>query len=152
MILLDLEETVIDSWANGSLCNIQKIKSFLNSPLMKEINQDITIFSFAIWNDTDKDVFNKRFHDILENVLERKIVAVPTVENMMVNDTKITGVRFDSITDFVSIRGKVGAAISWCNHFHKNETVIFIDDVIPNATWSNLDNKMVIDFFNVNSL
>ena len=61
IIWLDLEETIISSWADflsfsyNCIINEKKIRKFLRDNNIKEVN----VFSFAIWNDKDKEVFVK---------------------------------------------------------------------------------------------
>ena len=70
---------------------------------------------------------------------------------MMRSDTHVTGVHYDSITDYISIRGKVGAFENWVNGAVglKNHHNVLIDDVVPNKTIIHRDIGYKIDFINV---
>ena len=54
LVWLDLEGTIIESWYNTKLINIEKIKDLLDRFGVTEIG----IFSFAIYNQTDITKFN----------------------------------------------------------------------------------------------
>mgnify|MGYP003344826664 FL=1 len=59
--------------------------------------------------------------------------------------------RSDSLTDFVSIRGKVGAFTNWAR-FHGLAHALLVDDVVPNVDILDRDTGDVIRFVNVDSL
>ena len=143
-IFLDLEETVITSWAEGMLCNSSRVRDFLASHDAKSF----TVFSFAVWNDKDKQDFEKLHRRGLERALDCKVAACPSVEDFMRADTALTGVHFDSLTDFISIRGKVGAFTNWVR-FNGISHAILVDDVVPNVDIVTRDSGDVIRFINV---
>jgi hypothetical protein len=147
-VFLDLEETVITSWADGMLLHTTPVREFLQQNNVKKVH----IFSFAIWNKKDQDDFDRRFKSTLEKVLKVNIAARPSVEDMMRADTLMTGLQFDSITDFVSIRGKTGAFQNFCRFHFDHQVNVLIDDVVPNASFTNDDTGLVCEFINVNSL
>ena len=147
-VFLDLEETVIDSWDSGLLVNSGKVRDFLQQNSVKSVH----IFSFAIWTDKDKVDFDKRLRPFLKRALSTDFRMVPSVEDMMKVDTAITGVHFDSITDFLSIRGKQGAFMSFCKHHFDRKHNVLVDDVVPNAMFHNFDTGLKLQFVNVGSL
>jgi len=143
-IFLDLEETVITSWAEGLLCNSSRVRDFLAENDAKSF----TVFSFAVWNDKDKQDFEKLHRRGLERALDCRVAACPSVEDFMRADTALTGVHFDSLTDFISIRGKVGSFTNWVR-FNGISHAILVDDVVPNVDIVTRDSGDVIRFINV---
>ena len=146
-VFLDLEETVINNWNEGLLCNATRVREFLAAQEAKSF----TVFSFAVWDQQDQDDFDRLHRRGLERALDCKVAACPSVDDFMRVDTELTGVHFDSLTDFISIRGKVGAFTNWCR-FHGLTRAVLVDDVVPNVDIVNRDNGDLIRFINVDSL
>lgn len=146
VVFVDLELTLIESWHNPILCNVQKLTNWFKANDVK----DVHLFSFAVWNEKDKQDFKNDFQDFLQQAFDINFVSVPSVEDFQKVDTKVTGLHFDSLTDFISIRGKVGAFQSWCkHHFQKDNTCFLFDDVVPNCTIEDHDNRLTLHFVNV---
>ena len=146
-VFLDLEETVITSWDEGLLVNASKVREFL-----KEQNvTNFTVFSFAVWNDKDKADFDRLHRRPLERGLDCMVKSCPSTEDFMQADTNLTGVHFDSLTDFISIRGKVGAFTNWVR-FQGLANALLVDDVVPNVDIVDRTTGDTIRFVNVASL
>lgn len=146
-VFLDLEETVIDSWNSGLLINVQKLKDFLNEQKVKEVR----IFSFAIWDEADQRDFAARLLDPIERALGVGVLSCPSVAELLRVEKEFTSTFFDSLTDFISLRGKTGAFRTWCEAMHPGEVSVLIDDVVPNACWINSDTGTDLKFVNVNT-
>ena len=146
-VFLDLEETVITSWDEGFLCNASRVREFL----AEQKATNFTVFSFAVWHDRDKADFERLHRRVLERALDCTVLACPSVEDFMQADTELTGVQFDSLTDFISIRGKVGAFTSWVR-FHELGDALLVDDVVPNLDVVNRDTGEVTRFINVRDI
>ena len=146
-IFLDLEQTIITSWDEGLLCNATRVRDFLADQKTKTF----TVFSFAVWNNKDQATFEKIHRRPLERALDCRVKHCPSVEDFMKADTSLTGVHFNSVTDFVSIRGKVGAFTNWVR-FNGIKHAILVDDVVPNVDIITRDNGDVIRFINVENL
>lgn len=146
-VFLDLEETVINNWDEGLLVNATKVREFLAEHNATEF----TVFSFAVWNDEDKAAFERLHRRPLERALDCRVAACPSVEDFMRVDTEFTGLRFDSLTDFISIRGKVGAFTTWVRA-HGLGNALLVDDVVPDVDIVTRTNGDTIRFVNVDSL
>lgn len=144
-VFLDLEETIIDSWESGNLVNVQVIKDYLEKNNIKEVG----IFSFAIYNDRDLDIFSRDHKTAIERVLNVTISTVISVEQMLKLDTAFTGLFFESVSDFISIRGKKDAFINFVNGNVKFDKAILIDDVVPNMSIKYHDVNAEIELVNV---
>lgn len=145
LYFFDLEETLIESWTNRTLVNFRYIQSFIKDHNVK----DVHLFSFAVWNDEDKDYFNKRIKQELEDIYNIKFVSVPSVLDMIEVDTEYTGIRYDSMTDFILIAGKVGAFKSWVYSKHPNQSAILLDDIVPNLDILNRDTNVLLRYIKV---
>jgi hypothetical protein len=147
-VFLDLEQTVLSSWDEGVLVNKTKVHDFLKEQKATGFH----VFSFAVWNDDDVNEFNRRFKTFLENALDCKVLSCFSCADFRKADTELTGVRFDDLTDFISVRGKVGAFQSWCELNFSGQSNVLVDDVVPNAVWNNFTTKTKCVFVNVDDL
>ena len=148
-IFLDLEETVIDSWDSGLLVNSSQVRDFIKS----QQASNVTIFSFAVWDANDQKTFDKQHRRVLQRALDTGIALVPTVQDFMLSDTKLTGVDWQGdVTEFICLRGKVGAFINWCKLHHSGENCLLVDDVVPNMDVIDRDSGVIIRLVNVNTL
>lgn len=148
-IFLDLEETVIDSWQSGLLVNSHKVRDFLADQQVS----NVTIFSFAVWNDEDQKTFAKEHQRSLQKALDTHVAECPTVQDFMQADTRLTGVHWHGdVTEFITLRGKMGAFVNWCKLHHPNHNCVLVDDVVDNVDIVNRDTGTTIRFINVGSL
>ena len=78
---LDLEDTaitpVVHGWLNTRVMNVKKIKSFIAEFKPNAVH----IFSFAIWNEFERNAFNLGTRPTLEDALGVKFSTVPTVDD-----------------------------------------------------------------------
>lgn len=144
-VFLDLEETIIDSWHSGLLVNVQVLRDFLEKNNVTEVG----IFSFAVYNDRDLEIFNRDHKPFIERALNVTITSCVTVEQMMKKDTAFTGIFFDNVSDFISVRGKKDAFINFVNGNVKFDKAMLIDDVVPNMTVRFNDLNKEIELVNV---
>ena len=143
----DLEETVIDSWQSGLLTNVSIVSDFVAKHKIKEV----TIFSFAIWNEKDLIRFDKEFKKMLEDTFEVKIVNVLTTEQIRQTVCQAMCAQFD-IHDFLSLWGKKRAFVEFCEAVHPNTHTVLLDDCVPNIVHHNLDTNSIIELVNVTTL
>lgn len=140
IVFLDLEETVIVSWHDRILCNIEKVKGVLDSLDIREVS----IFSFAIDNQKDVDEFNTpSFKGQLEKALDVRIDFVPSVEEIMKSCFRFSGNDFQ-MYEFKSIWGKTRAFHDFCNAKFKDCECYLLDDVVQNTTFINHDKNLTI--------
>ena len=146
-VFLDLEQTVLNNWDEGLLINATRVREFLAAQGATQF----TVFSFAVWNEKDQQDFERLHRSGLERALDCTVDACPSVEDFMAADTQLTGLHFDSLTDFISIRGKVGAFTNWVR-FQGICHAVLLDDVVPNVDIVSRDTGDVIRFVNVVTL
>lgn len=147
-VFLDLEETVLNNWEDGLLVNIDKVSAWLDKLNVTKVH----LFSFAVWNDKDKDRFNQEFKLPLEKALGVTFVDSPSVEDFMDADRQVTGVRLDHLWEYCQVRGKVDGFRSWCKLNFDGQHNVLLDDVVPNATWHNADSGLELQYVNVKDL
>jgi hypothetical protein len=147
-VFLDLEDTVLDDWESGLLVNTEKVKTFLHSLSVTEF----TVFSFAVWDESDVEVFNQRHKSLLETSLQVKVKSCPTLKDFMSADVKHTGVRFVQLHEFISVRGKVDAFRTWCDVHYPDQNCVLVDDTVPNLDLLNRDSGRVLRYVNVHTL
>ena len=103
-VFLDLEETIIESWHDPLLCNVDKIREILRN----EETEDIHIFSFVISGNRDKEIFKERLKPFIEEVLGVRILTWPSVEEIRQEVLSFNNVVFDPL-ELITVWGKLRA-------------------------------------------
>lgn len=123
----DLEATMIESWDKPFIINQEKIFNFLREFPCDEIG----IFSFAIWDDKDREHFNKHFKVVLEELFGIRIVHIPTKQELFQAIKKANGKQFD-FQDFFDFWGKENGFSDWIRATQTG-THILIDDMVEDC-------------------
>jgi hypothetical protein len=133
-VCFDLEGTIIKSWTNHSLLvrNIDLIKSHLD----KLTNAEFHIFSFAIYDDGDKDQFDVELKSKIEELFGISISKVWTMDGMA---KTMNLAKRQEVFDM----GKQKAHYAL---YHQTPSILF-DDVVNNERQGNCnyikcDNKL----------
>jgi|GEM_PF-3636301 len=142
-VFLDLEETVITSFDEGLLCNLDLVKRFLT----KHNTSKVSIFSFAIWNSKDREEFHRGIRRNIERGLGVEVISVPTVEEIAASIKRGNKTHF-SIHDIISIWGKHRAFFDWCK-FEEVDDCILLDDVVPNLILHDIDKGQRLQTINI---
>lgn len=124
---LDLEETVIKSWDEPFLINIQKIKDLI----VQTECQNFGIFSFAIWDDNDKKFALTHFVPMIEDTFGIKISEIPTKIELFKSIKMSKNKQFD-FDDFNDFWNKENAFVDWIRATHTG-THILIDDMVEDC-------------------
>lgn len=158
-LYLDLEGTVITSFDDALLANTCRVRDFLdaNSDLDRA---DVRVFSFAVYNDKDKDVFVRTMKAMLERALGVTITQWPSLYDMALASQKLSGHRWIDqddgsmdVHDYISIVGKVNAFEDWANYHHaQGGRVVLLDDIVPMKTVINETLNLQINYINVEKL
>lgn len=155
-LYLDLEGTVIKGWDDQVLMNVRRLRDLLsNNPDIDR--RDVRVFSFAIYNDKDKDEFVRFIKPMVENALDVTITQWPSLYDMAVASQKLSGHRWVDqddgsmdVHDYISIVGKVNAFEDWVTYYHGDGSrVMLVDDIVPNKTVLNHSLGLQVDFVNV---
>lgn len=149
-LYLDLEETIIRSFSNGTLVNVEKIKRYIDFWQIKKVS----IFSFAIHNQWEVQQFWDRHAQNIENALGVKIRDVIPIPLMMKADSTYTGMHFESefhpdVTEWINSRGKTDAFRWWILDQGIPGVFTLIDDVVPQLDMHYHTERIQIQFINV---
>lgn len=152
LFFLDLEETIIHSFSDPVLCNVQKIKSFLRMAEATEVH----IFSYAIYNDADRELFDREIKPNIERALDIKVASCITVPEMVKADSDLTGLRFEKgheVSEFIQLRGKKDGFINYVlSRGGDFKRAVLIDDIVPDITVTHRIKGWSIELWNVNSI
>jgi hypothetical protein len=151
-IFLDLELTIVESWTDPTLVNVDKIRATLEKFGVTEVG----IFSFAIWDDGDvSDFYKRKLNTLIETALGVKISQILTIPEIAKVVFWKTGLMMD-VPEFISTWGKPRAFIDWVLMGHGKECAhtnfILIDDVVQNITTHDRDRDITVTLINVNSI
>lgn len=148
-VFLDLEETVIESWDNPLFINARKIRSFLRQRGVSEIS----IFSFAIHNQKDKDDFNNHLKSNLQDLLGVTIRPVQSLEDFCAIIRRGHGGAVWEPFELGLVWGKFRSFVDVCTSVAPRGSVnILIDDMVDDVRIHNVTRDVVIETFNINSL
>lgn len=147
---LDLEDTVItpvlDGWFNTHVINVQKVKDFISDFRPDQVH----IFSFAVWNEFERNAFNMGTRPMLEKALGVKFSSVPTVDDEILPIAcKVMGISKDAVkfSDMSEFWGKHESFRLNMRHLfraNKNQVeVVLLDDAVFNEEffWPDLNVK-----------
>lgn len=145
-LYFDLEGTIIDVFDAGNHMNIDRAKSLIATFGVS----DIGIFSFAIYDQADKDHFYRNIAPGLEDALGVRIIVAPSVKEQQIAHEEHTGHKYDSIHDWIRMVGKVQGFQSWAYSKLGNcELAILVDDVVPNLDMIYNDINFSISYINI---
>lgn len=144
---LDLEETIINSWDDPRLCNVSKLKKLLSE---NSVNQ-VSIFSFAIWNQKDKKEFFNNLKEPIERALDVNISVVPTQEEILKDVVKFTGCKWE-LHELSSVWGKHRSFFDFCQFNFSNAKCVLVDDAVPNMVLVNKDKNLTMELINVTKI
>jgi len=139
ILFLDLEETVIQSWDNPIFCNTDFILDILKQEQVKQVH----IFSFAIYNDRDKKIFENTMKSGLEQHLGVEILSWVSIKELIEKIFNHTNTLFDE-NELITLWGKVRSFHDFCSSEFNNIECILVDDVVPNSRFDLFDKNLSI--------
>lgn len=143
---LDLEGTLIDSFFEKQLINVDVVRWFINFHRIKEVN----VFSAAIWDDIDLLEFNVKIKDFIESEFGVTVVSCPTMEEVCKITPNLQSICFDYVSEVISLLGKKRMFEDWC--FRKKEPNthhVLIDDSFGNTTLIDYDLNIIVETIDV---
>lgn len=144
----DLEETLITSWVDTLLCNKEKVEAFIKQHNVKEVH----IFSAAIWDDYDKNIFEKTLKGWLEGVYNISIVSWPSMKDVWAK-TNWKTVKFDNVSEFIMIIGKKRMFEDWCKLMHHRDShCILLDDSFEEESLISKVHNTIIEVVDINKV
>jgi hypothetical protein len=148
-VFLDLEETVIESWDNPMLINIQKVRAFLKERHVTEVH----IFSFAIHNDKDKADFERHLKHSLQEALGVTIAPVQTLDDFCRIIRQGRGGAVWEPFELAMVWGKFRSFVDVCTmSAPRGATCILIDDMVDDVSIKNFTKDVFIRTININSV
>ncbi len=144
----DLEETLITSCVDTLLCNKEKVEAFIKQYNVKEVH----IFSAAIWDDYDKNIFEKNLKEWLEGVYNISIISWPSMKDVWAK-TNWKTVKFDNVSEFIMIIGKKRMFEDWCKLIHHRDShCILLDDSFEEESLISKVNNTIIEVVDINKV
>lgn len=144
----DLEETLITSWVDTLLCNKEKVEAFIKQHNVKEVH----IFSAAIWDDYDKNIFEKNLKGWLEGVYNISIVSWPSMKDVWAR-TNWKTTKFDNVSEFITLIGKKRMFEDWCKLMHHRDShCILLDDSFEEESLINKVHNTIIEVVDINKV
>jgi hypothetical protein len=151
-LFLDLEDTIIKSWDNPTLINVDAIREWIDQSFETD-DVTISIFSFAIWNEKDKaDFVSRGTRAAIEKALNVEVTEWLSVEEMQQIIEEWSGFRYVDRTDFMQLHGKHDAFIKVCLAREEKTTCVLIDDAVPHRTVIDHARELTIDLLPVQML
>lgn len=148
-VWLDLEETVFESWdCWWNSMNTRKLVTFLRANNVERVG----IFSFAVYNETDKTTFNSLMKNSIQQELGVEIISVLSIEDIISIYWKKRGVRIDQ-HDVLHLIGKQQAFIDVMTLTAEPDSdSVLIDDVVDDVVVTNQTKSIKIRTLNVKTL
>jgi len=146
ILYIDLEETIIRSWDQPFLINTDRIKRFVDKHCFKEVS----IFSFAIWNNIDREHFENHIKNEIENCLNISVNNVPTKEEILSIVRRLNRIEIDSL-ELSTMWGKERSFEDYIlSTMNESVRVTLIDDAVQNKIV--LCDNVRIKFVNVDNI
>lgn len=148
-VFLDLEGTIIDTWDNHEMGNIQKVRQWLKNENVKAAG----IFSFAVDNEKDKADFKNAFvFKALEEALGVMFTRIVTVEEVRHAIMMKNRVKLEDLWEVKQLWGKERGFIDFCfQHFNDCECVL-LDDLVNDMTVTFTRKNLTVRTVNVDDL
>lgn len=143
----DLEETLIKSWSNPVLANYRRVQDFIARCGIKEIH----VFSFAIYDAADQEVFVRELKPFLERALGVRILSWPSVDELLKQTIDLGGPAWTRV-EYLNSWGKVRAFADHVRHHCLPGHALLVDDVVPDVATVERRSGHVVECINIHSL
>ena len=153
LVFLDLEETLIDEWANMML--MPQRCAAVHKLLKENAGCRVGLMSWAVWHDKDKATFINDLQPLLEEVLDVKfdpelIWSMDDWARELVHAKKRIP-RQDLFDCFG--KHEVLFMLSRCHPTFKDQSVVLVDDVAEHGLeWRSVTNNCYARMVNVKQL
>lgn len=158
-LFLDLEDTIITpatlGWHLCELINVEKINKFI-----KDNNIEVvSIFSFAVHNKREKELFKKHDQEMIENAIGMKLFRIPTMDDDIIPACarqKMLAPSMVSFNDIVEFWGKdLAFQLFLKDSLQNNRTpmkIFFLDDAIDDFHFQIPKLNLDVQTFNIDEL
>ena len=146
ILFLDLEGVLIDSWVNPTTIDNKMVNEVIDNFKV----DSLFIFSAAIQNDEDLQVFNGSMRRRIEETFGIKIDEVITIEKAIKGSSWRT-YNFLSIFEVMTLIGKFILFEQYCLDTHRGMKCVLLDDNCNNKYIDNIDTETKIVLVNTNN-
>jgi hypothetical protein len=140
MWFFDLEATLIESWDNPVIVNRSKVGEIMSRP---DFDHNITIFSWAIWDQRDLQIAQRNIYPMLEEVFGLNVVNTITRDQLF----KIVKEKWFWLDeeDFGDMFDKERAFIEFCRLSKLTGNQYLVDDMVLDMklVQENIDIEMI---------
>lgn len=136
IVLADLEETLIQDWSNPVM--VPDRLDIVRQHLMKHPTAQLGLMSWAVWDDRDMDVFNRKLRPMLEEALNHVFCSRWTLsmdgwaQEMLHHGRK----KLDR-DEMFDLFGKEDVFLTMARRHPEwvDQTVFLFDDAVPHSTF-----------------
>jgi hypothetical protein len=143
-LFLDLEETLIKDWFNHTLLpdKVENIKNFAKKNNIKKA----TMFSAAIWTESEKNLFEKNLKTFLEKNLELKLDVLLLEEafDIVVKKNGIIAENSAFFCDIFLFSQKEEFFKQWLLASNKKGIFVLFDDTVEDSVFINKNLQIVM--------
>ena len=141
MFFFDLEQTLMESWECPVPMNKQLVDEWKENFSISEI----FIFSFAIWDEKDKETFNSQMKWRLEKFFGFTIVDVVTKDEVFQTIKNHRKIAMDE-HDFTDFFNKENSFLEWARIKFEDDKIFLFDDMVSNMSVTDSDKQLEINF------
>jgi hypothetical protein len=139
-VFVDLEECLALSWADPIPCNHEKVERFL-----AEHGREVELFSFAVWNEKEVEIFREKHGPMLEREFNCKFVNVHPLSKVHDIVRRFNQVHFES-WELSSIWGKARSFEDFCLWQNKTDWhFVLFDDTVLDKTIHYTGSNVIIE-------
>ena len=129
-IFVDLEQTLIESWHDHRICNRVKVSNFI-----KAHGNAVELFSFAVWDEKDREKFETDLKYWLEEEHNLVFTKIHCLEDIAKVIREFRGVQYETLNDVITLHGKDRSLEDFCLAQNKTDwKFVLLDDVVQNKT------------------
>ena len=141
-VFVDLEETLIESWDDHRICKRQKVRDFI-----KAHGHEVELFSFAVWNEKDRDIFSASLQDWIQVEHEIIFKKIHTLQDVARTVRDYRSVHYETLNDVITLHGKDRAFEDFCLAQNKRDwKFVLLDDVVQNKTIKYHDKNIEFEY------
>lgn len=145
---LDLEGTIIVSYHEPLLINVEQIKAFIEKLQPDEIH----IFSHALYGSKEYERYKTYIAPGIESALHIQIAQCPTVQEIMGKVQEFDSLCPDTVAQYISGYIKKQSFFQYCKHFEFVANHYLIDDCVGEELFISKNTMSVIETIPVHKL
>lgn len=154
-VFLDLEDTVIDTFADGNLVRTDAVRRFL----AQERPQRVAVFSYALWDARDKLDCERRLVPGLQEALGVRLdlTLSPTIEDLCriverARRMAAGSLRSQEFFDWFGRKEEGFIQFARFGPGFERQELVLLDDAVPNLEFRLADSMLMLRTVSVQSL